>query len=147
MNPVQPTSDQCVDNSEIPCHDGEYSFATWHPQWGGYGGKCLVTFSVASGSGEGEPGCFHVDNWHNGEYPSDTEVTSYHYCDAGQLVNFGLKVMERQLQTQNQTGSYKVPAEGGPVRLNRDWAEGVIERIQELLDADSKHDNPKDPEE
>jgi len=92
----QPTSEQCTHNAIIYEDDSEIAVAAWHPQWGGYCGRCLIIFT----KGEGTEGCFRVINWHDGCFPiSDDDAlnaTDYHYCDAQQLVNFGQLVQTLQ---------------------------------------------------
>lgn len=81
----EPTTEQCVIQTVLAedIKTGQVAFAAWHPQWGGYVGKCIVeTF-------RGDGGCFEVHNWHDGEFPRSDTVTSYHYCSADQLIKFG----------------------------------------------------------
>lgn len=87
-----PTSSDCEKQTVL--FEGEYNrtYADWHPQWGGYCGKAVVIVS---------PGrldcCFDVINWHDGEFPRDETYTEYHYCAPTQLVDFGITVLEKQL--------------------------------------------------
>jgi len=87
----EPASEQCEKNEVIAVDEEtkRVAFAAWHPQWGGYVGKCIV--ETARGGGE----CFEVHNWHDGEFPVDTPRT-LHYCDPDQLVRFGEKVKSMQ---------------------------------------------------
>lgn len=129
----RPTPEECAAKATLPAEPGEtYAFAAWHPQWGGYVGCSVVTFGTASDGGvdaragaHAEPGCFDVHNWHDGEFPRDDHVTTYHYCAAEQLVEFGLLVLERQCEHQVDTG-------GRAVRCDTAWIDRTIARLQAL---------------
>ena len=122
----QPTVEQCQQHSEVPNRfPTEFAFASWHPQWGGYVGRCVVTFSRETGDADGEAGCFDVYNWHDGERSSDEVVTSYHYCAAEQLIAFGLTVLEQQRQHQQHNGQ--------PVRMPDRVLRLLQARLQALL--------------
>ena len=121
---TMPTSDQC--SAHAPCKpEGphQYTYADWHPQWGGYVGKCLVSFSVNSEGGD-EPGCFDVEVWHDGEFPhdDDSRTVTRHYCAATQLIEFGLTVLEQQVV--HQTG----------IRASEKELKELRRRIDALLD-------------
>ena len=96
-----PSSGQCDKKAVIKQEGGETTFAVWHPQWGGYCGKALVTFSAsADGDYPDETfPCFEVLNWHDGEFPIhnvDGPPDRKHYCDPQQLIDFALTIMEKQ---------------------------------------------------
>lgn len=123
----QPTVEQCQQRLEVPNRfPTEFAFASWHPQWGGSVGRCVVTFSRETNDGSGGVGCFDVYNWHDGEFPSDETVTSYHYCSAEQLIDFGLAVLEKQRQHQKQNGL--------PARLPIEQLRTLQARLQALLE-------------
>lgn len=88
-----PTAEECDENRLVRDEGDEITFAAWHPQWGGYVGKCWVATSRAEGLD-----CFDVENWHDGEFPSETHRTVYHYCATDQLRRFA-DVVERMQGT------------------------------------------------
>lgn len=127
MKPWQPPEPFVED--EVRRDDMRYSFSTFHPQWGGYHGKCTVTFDVPMRKGGGfdshDPACFDVVNWHDGEFPSDTCSTAFHYCDPTQLVRFGIEILEHQHAALEATdGSFH----------GFDYLDSLIEQLQALKD-------------
>lgn len=109
MQHMCPTAEQCNDNSIIHEDANEIIIASWHPQWGGYCGQCLIIFTKQPHSNDLDSnglGCFNIINWHDGEFPIDpsrkddcgnnVEPTNYHYCDADQLMNFGQFIKDMQ---------------------------------------------------
>ncbi|MCP4967393.1 MAG: hypothetical protein GY926_19445 [bacterium] len=72
--------------------DGSVAFQLWHPQWGGYCAPCVVVFSKSPQDGVG--GCFDVYEFHDGEFPTEHNTFRRHYCDADQIVEFGLRIIE-----------------------------------------------------
>jgi hypothetical protein len=125
----KPTSDQC-DATAALAADGASShrFAMWHPQLGGYVGRCIVEFGDTSGACEGGQGCFDVLNWHDGEFPTDDSYApdEKHYCDAMQLIEFGLSILELQAKHQKAMA-------GGPVTIDRDDLVDLQARIAKLV--------------
>ncbi len=96
-----PTSDDCYKGTTLFDDGIERVFAYWHPQWGGYCGKCVAI--VTPGDVDG---CFNVINWHDGEFPTDDEFVEYHYCAPTQLVDFGITVLEKQLGEAKMLASH-----------------------------------------
>jgi hypothetical protein len=89
-----PTPEQCSADADLTTsHAFGRAFATWHPQWGGYVGKCRVEFSPDTG----RLPCFMVTNWHTGEFPDDAEPFAIHYCDPLQLARFGALIAEKMV--------------------------------------------------
>ena len=86
-------------NSSISSKSGEYAYSTWHPQWGGYVGRCIVEFGT-QGSHSDDFNCFEVYNWHDGEFPTTdpNEFVHFHYCCPEQLIEFAIVVMEKQME-------------------------------------------------
>lgn len=120
----QPTSDECYEHSEVEDGPHQYAFAAWHPQWGGYASHCVVSFSRVPGADD-EPGCFDVANFHDGEFPGDVAKV-LHYCSALQVVNFGLTILEQQLQHQKRE-------DGAPLATPVKALEVLRERINTML--------------
>jgi hypothetical protein len=89
---VQPTPIQCRDHEVVFENETQIGFADYHPQWGGYCGRCIVIFT----KGQNSP-CFDVYNWHDGEFPTDEDdhYTLYHYCDVDQMINFGKTIKHK----------------------------------------------------
>lgn len=87
-----PTTDSCEKDETLFRDDDQIAFATWHPQWGGYCGKCVVEATVGDVGG-----CFQAINWHDGEFPRDESYVEYHYCAPAQLIEFGTTILEKQL--------------------------------------------------
>jgi hypothetical protein len=117
----------------VPNPDGgeDHAFAVWHPQWGGYSGKCVVRFDTITGACDGTTGCFDVSVWHDGRFPYDEgSPQEYHYCDAGQLIRLGLDVLEHQVERQKQP-------DGSPVVLDVAALQHLRDRIDALLGRDS----------
>lgn len=113
---------------DIPARqEHERAFATWHPQWGGYASPCVVEFGAVTGSAEGDPGCFDVLNWHDGEFPTDTVQSRLHYCDALQVVEFGVTVAEKLTARQTRP-------DGTPVRYDREQVEALARRLLALAE-------------
>lgn len=121
---IEPTSDQCSEQAIVENARDKVSFAAWHPQWGGYFSHALVTFGKMTNSSEDNPGCFDVANFHDGEFPSRTPDHK-HYCSAGQLIDFGLSVLEKQIACQLDSG-------GNSVTLDAAWIERTLARLQKL---------------
>ena len=96
---TKPTPEQCDSNSIID--NGErVSFATWHPQLGGYCSPAIVSFKK-----DRDSSCFEVSNYSNGEYPTDNPQ-DLHYCAAKQMIKFGITILEMQVKYQvEQRGS------------------------------------------
>jgi len=94
-----PTGDQC-EAAELLSVDanGVRSYAMWHPQWGGYVGKCVVTYCITKDErGRLNNTCFDVKVWHDGDFPTDDdggETQEFHYCDPGQMIRFGRRVIK-----------------------------------------------------
>lgn len=92
----KPTPEQCDSNSII--ENGErVSFATWHPQLGGYCSPAIVSFRKKNRTSA----CFDVSNYSNGEYPTDNPQ-DFHYCAAEQLIEFGITILEMQVKCQEE---------------------------------------------
>jgi hypothetical protein len=129
---------------------GEDGFEFWtygYPQLGGYCAKSRVTFEPTSGSSELEPGCFHVEVWHDGDFPFSekrqapvtlncpvceftwTDIqpkpAHLHHCAAEQFIDFGLAVLEAQVVHQRALN-------GGPVAVDVEWKERALARLQAL---------------
>jgi len=136
----QPTNEEIEARKVFDADRGQLGYATWHPQWGGYVGKCLVYFDKESGSAEHEAGCYDVVNWHDGEFPTEPDgvTTGYHYCSAEQQVNFGLEVLEKQCEHQ-------IGMNGKPVFVSKSWVERTLTRLQELRTEDESHRGPLPP--
>ncbi len=125
-----PTTDAIAAHTEIPTDPSEYAFACWHPQWGGYSGKCVVYFDRLTNDGDDGNGCFAATNWHDGVFPSDdAEPTTYHYCNASQLIRFGVLILEQQQAHQKRP-------DGGPVLMPRAQLLELQGRIDALLEVD-----------
>jgi hypothetical protein len=126
----QPSPEECDSNADITNWVGsdtwgDRTFASWHPQWGGYVGRCIVhTLRVMSDGDTRLAGCFDVYNFHDGEFPSD-KPTTYHYCAATQLIDFALTVLEKQLEG--------VDAHGRQRALSSEWIARVTKRFDLLL--------------
>lgn len=125
----RPSEDQCSEHAVLAKSDLEVTYADWHPQIGGYTSPCVVSFSVVSFSAisglKQHPGCFEVQNFHDGEFPTRNVADVKHYCDARQLVEFGLTVLEMQCEHQRA-------ANGTAVKMSGSWKERVIKRINAL---------------
>lgn len=115
--------------------EGTIAYGLRHPQWGGYGAVSVVefaqqtgTYSVSrSGQAIGRNGCFDVHVWHDGEFPiADGEPHRYHYCDATQLVDFGLGVLALQAEHQRH--------DGRPIQVNEAWVRETIAKLQALVE-------------
>ena len=102
----------------------EYVLKTVHPQWGGYCSMCEVAFDKYTGCSEGTNGCFDVTNCHNGEFPSDSPDYK-HYCDAQQVIEFGLKTLEAQAKHQMQENNK-------PIKLEIDRINKIIKGLENL---------------
>ena len=94
-------SDAC--KRKLVTKDGGWTRAwMWHPQWGGYTSHSRVSFGGTtypqSPDGTGPPGCFDVDVYHDGEFPSDEVEFDLHYCDPMQLVRYGLDIYELMVE-------------------------------------------------
>lgn len=127
----QPTNEEIEARKVFEVDRGQLAFPTWHPQWGGYVGKCLVYFDKQSGCAENTTGCYDVVNWHDGTFPTEPDgaTVGYHYCSAEQLVNFGLEVLEKQMEHQ-------IGMNGEPVFVPKSWVEKTIKRLQSLRTGD-----------
>lgn len=131
---TQPTSEQCSDNSLILEDHDRMIFAAWHPQWGGYSGKCLIEFGKISGDSAGEAGCFDVFNFHDGEFPREDHLTHIHYCCAEQLIEFGIKILE--LQMANQKCNWMLGQKIDPpqkVKIDTGRIQKSIDKLNELI--------------
>lgn len=126
MTMNEPTSDQCTKHEELPGNPNDYTYADWHPQWGGYASHCIVSFGREAGDVDSGPGCFDVVNFHDGEFPGGVP-TVLHYCSAEQVIDFGLTVLEQQLRIQSD-GYHKEP-----VGVPREFLQKVQARVAELL--------------
>lgn len=102
-----PTSKDCEADKLLFESDHERAYATWHPQWGGYVGRCVVLIGK-----DDIGGCFQVINWHDGEFPSDETYQNYHYCCALQLLRFGLEITEKQVEASTHKRDDFNPSEG-----------------------------------
>lgn len=107
----EPDHDACTDNV-VRVEGDDVTLTTWHPQWGGYASHCRVTFPVVvhdppSAVVDGTPSCFTVENYHDGDFPSSTP-TSYHYCSALQIIEFGVAVLRAQLDNQRTANGRRV---------------------------------------
>lgn len=120
----RPSDDQCSEHAILSKSDTEVNYADWHPQIGGYTSPCVVSFSTISGMKQ-HPGCFDVLNFHDGEYPTDHVADVKHYCDARQMIDFALTVLEMQSKHQR---SMDVTA----VQVSDSWKEQVTKRINAL---------------
>ncbi len=122
---IAPTSEQCEACADLEVLGEQTAFAAWHPQWGGYVGKCVVFFHPLS-EGADDTGCFDVHCWHDGEFPNEEEPPdTRHYCAAEHLVDFGLLVLEKK---KASTGA------GLPFPAEREWVEASISRLRALLE-------------
>lgn len=115
----EPSDDQCSEHAVLSKSNTEITYADWHPQIGGYTSPCVVSFSAIS------RGCFEVQNFHDGEFPTRNVADIKHYCDARQLVEFGLTVLEMQCEHQRS-------ADGAAVKMSGSWKERVTKRINAL---------------
>lgn len=120
----QPTSEQCSANAVVDENEDFVRFAAWHPQWGGYVGKCIVEIGKTTNSSDDSPGCYEVWNWHDGEFPSDNYVDHKHYCSPEQLILFAVEIMEKAAQ-------YQRTDEGKPVAPDLD---DLIVRMRRLAE-------------
>ena len=126
-----PTAENCqLEEAVQPGNHHSHAFACFHPQWGGYSGKCRVDFSHPqdpTGSGCSGLTCFEVKNWHDGEFPAWEDdphtFTQYHYCNPLQVVEFGLLVAEKQVGAD-------VTLDGGDRKRLRELR-GRIDRLLE----------------
>lgn len=117
------TSDLCT-AKHVEIVGDEVRLNLWHPQWGGYRSHAKVTFN-AKASGADSVSCFDVENFHDGDFPSCSSTT-YHYCDAAQLIEFGLSILEAQKK-------YQKTEAGAVARVaNDDELVGFVERLQAL---------------
>jgi hypothetical protein len=97
--PPEPTPDQCELGERIE-HDGRVYFATWYPQMGGYGSRCLVETYGDTMLRDNDPdGCFDVWVWHDGAWPFTDDdddrgrkPAHLHHCSPEQFVDFGVTV-------------------------------------------------------
>lgn len=119
--PEQPTAEQCNKRALVAEDEDEVRFATWHPQLGGYGSKCIVQFFKTKSSPNNFPGCFEVWNWHDGEFPSEN-ADRKHYCSPEQLIGFGVEILEMMMK-------YQRTSDDGPVAPNVD---DFIERLKRI---------------
>lgn len=119
----RPSDDQCSDHAVLSKSDLEVTYADWHPQIGGYTSPCVVVFTTTGP--KQNPGCFEVQNFHDGEFPTHNIANVKHYCDARQLVEFGLTVLEMQC-------SHQRAADGTDVKVSDSWKERVTKRINAL---------------
>lgn len=111
---------------------GQLQFPCVHPQWGGYVGLCIVTFDKVTGcSGDGV-GCFDVLNFHDGDFPvsesNENDPTNLHYCDPGQVIEFGITVLEKILEHQSAR-------DGTGLRVSVEEIEGFVKRLSAIVDA------------
>ena len=118
----RPSDDQCSEHAVLSNSDTEITYADWHPQIGGYGSPCVVQFDKISGCQR--PGCFEVHNFHDGEFPTDQIADVKHYCDAGQMIDFALTVLEKQVAHRSVADS--------PSTVSDSWKERVTKRINAL---------------
>lgn len=123
----QPTSDQCSANEAVEPieYPASRAFAAWHPQWGGYAGRCVVEHYVH----ERPDACFEVHNFHDGEFPlKDDDMRpplSLHYCSALQIVEFGVLIAEKLTEAARETDP--------EASIDPDRVRGLIERLKKLL--------------
>jgi len=76
----------CINGKVEANHvDDDGALWCWLPQVGGYCSPCRVV-SCTPGSADG---CFDVDVYHDGEFPSDERQVTLHFCSTQQLVKFG----------------------------------------------------------
>lgn len=102
------TAKQCSARAIVEETADDIAFAMWHPQWGGYRSMCRVSFDKTTSDASGkEIGCFEVANHHDGDFPSEAPTT-YHYCDAAQLIEFGIDIIEKQLAHQRNDKGQRV---------------------------------------
>lgn len=90
--PSEPTVEQCTANETFEAN-GQRWLATWYPQMGGYGAKCLVRLEHG--------GCFDAYVWHDGEWPFSGETDGrspvlIHHCQTEQFIRFGVVVAMAQ---------------------------------------------------
>lgn len=105
---VKPTNEQCGNVATLLDDKEEFKFACLHPQLGGYCSSAIVSFSKQTGCADGENGCFDVINFHDGKFPQEAVGMSLHYCDAMQLVKFGLLILDKQLDHQKKENGKSV---------------------------------------
>jgi hypothetical protein len=134
MNEIkQPTAEE-IKQCKIKEDEHQVYVPMWHPQWGGYVGKCLVIFSKkACEAGKRGYGCFEVLNWHDGQFPTDNQVDTKHYCNAVQLIEFGTQILEAQSKRQVLGGKPITMHEWDRIVLKK-----MIERLNGVLAEDDK---------
>lgn len=132
---MQPTQEQCEEKELLPSHQGQVSFATFHPAWGGYVGVTRVEFDAVTTDQEGRPGRFALQNWHDGEYPildEDGIPTEISECSAMEFIQFGLDVLEKQALLQTT-------AQGDQVKLDPLEVTQVFRRLLALPTTGNEH--------
>lgn len=78
-----PTFEEIATNAVV-----EGCMAAFYPQMGGYCGKCWVRSS--DNGDNGEPPCFEVAVYHDGEFPFEGgNPIILHHCSAEQFSRFG----------------------------------------------------------
>ena len=96
---TKPTNDECGALADVPPpNENRAAFATWMPQIGGHCSPCVVSFPTSEKSDDGdfgEPGCFDVEVFHDGDAPRDERTCGLHFCDARQLVRFAVDVFRK----------------------------------------------------
>ncbi len=89
----EPTSEECSNRSPIFKDGRQVGYATWYPQMGGYGGKCIVLTEKENENNT----CFDVFVWHDSEFPfSGLKPVEIHHCMAEQFIRFGEEVLKYQ---------------------------------------------------
>ena len=96
---TKPTNDECGALADVPPpNEDRAAFTAWMPQIGGYCSPCVVSFPTSEKSDDGDfgdPGCFDVEVYHDGDLPRDERTCTLHFCDARQLVRFAVNVLRK----------------------------------------------------
>lgn len=91
------TSEERIEWAKTEHVEADGSFWTWLPQVGGYCSPCRVRL-LGNGDGPDFLGCFDVDVFHDGEFPTNDEAEPtivLHFCDVAQLEEFAAVVRRR----------------------------------------------------
>jgi len=138
------SSPKRLPNGTVEQTERGFRLHAWHPQWGGYSSQAFVDFDETSGDSSGEPGCFELTVWHDGEFPiseerandprtepSEAEPFTFHHCGAMQHVYFGLDVLDAQV-------AHQLALDGSKVVVDTDEIDEAIRRLTALKEEMSK---------
>lgn len=122
MKPIkEPTNEQCTNNELVYEDEVSYGYAMWHPQMGGYVGKCIAVMDKKwhSNGAAISGGCVDLYVWHNGEYPfseKDGSPALVHYCDPEQGIRFWTKIRDLNDShfDENDTSTWEPDTKKGP---------------------------------